>query len=409
MSHLSRIFLPAAVLGLGIFSGLMLMATGPEATLRSPIPALPVVETHIVQPQNYQVLLRTQGTVTPRTQSTLIPEVAGRIVSISTRFRNGGSFSAGETLLVIAPTDYENAIIIARADLARAHLALEQKKALARNALNDWKKLGRTEQPTDLTLYKPQVASARADMAAAEAHLQQAETNLARTRIRAPYAGRVLEKKVDVGQYVAPGTVAATIYAMDAAEVRLPLTDSQLAFVDLPGFGEQNSKHQAAVTLRHRVGNRVHQWQGRLVRTDGAIDTASRQLFVVAQIDNPFQYKKQYQKQSNGNVPPLNIGQFVEADIQGQQLQDVFVLPRSAVEIGDTVLMVKKDGRIERRAVQVVLRRGEQVIVSAGLQAGERISLTPMPFAHDDTIVAVFGEKSSEGNIAYSTVPTLER
>ncbi|VAX02691.1 RND efflux system, membrane fusion protein, partial [hydrothermal vent metagenome] len=216
---------------------------------------------------------------------------------------------------------------------------------------------------------------------------------------------RVLEKKVDVGQYVAPGTVAATIYAMDAAEVRLPLTDSQLAFVDLPGFGEQNSKHQAAVTLRHRVGNRVYQWQGRLVRTDGAIDTASRQLFVVAQIDNPFQYKKQ----SNGNVPPLKIGQFVEADIQGQQLQDVFVLPRSAVEIGNTVLMVKKDGRIERRAVQVVLRRGEQVIVSAGLQVGERISLTPMPFAHEDTVVAVFGEKSSEDNIAYSTVPALER
>ncbi len=409
MNHLSRIFLPAAVLGLGIFSGLMLMATGPEATLRSPIPALPVVKTHIVQPQNYQVLLRTQGTVTPRTQSTLIPEVAGRIVSIATNFRNGGSFVAGETLLVIAPTDYENAIIIARADLARAHLALEQEKALARNALNDWKKLGRTEQPADLTLNKPQVASARADMAAAEARLKQAETNLARTRIRAPYAGRVLEKKVDVGQYVAPGTVAATIYAMDAAEVRLPLTDSQLAFVDLPGIGGQNSKHKAAVTLSHRVGNVVHQWQGRLVRTDGAIDTASRQLFVVAQIDNPFHYKKPHKKQSSGNVPPLKIGQFVEADIQGQQLQDVFVLPRSAVEIGNTVLVVRKGGRIERRAVQVVLRRGEQVVVSAGLQAGERISLTPMPFAHEDTVVAVFGEKSSEDNIAYSAVPALER
>jgi len=404
MNHLLRIFLPTAVLGLGVFAGLMLMATGPEATLRSPVPVLRVVETQIMQTQNYQVLLRTQGTVTPRTQSTLIPEVAGRIVSIATNFRNGGSFAAGETLMVIASTDYENAIIIARADLARAHLALEQEKALEQNALSDWKKLGRKEQPTDLTLYKPQVASARADMAAAEARLQQAEVNLARTRIRAPYAGRVLEKKVDVGQYVAPGTVAATIYAMDAAEVRLPLTDSQLAFVDLPGLGGQNSKHKAAVTLKHRVGNVVHQWQGRLVRTDGAIDTASRQLFVVAQIDNPFQHKKQ----NNGNVPLLQIGQFVEADIQGRQLQDVFVLPRSAVEIGDTVLMVTEDQHIERRAVQVILRKGEKVVVSAGLQAGERISLTSMPFAREGTLVSVLGEKN-QSNIAYSALPALER
>jgi len=404
MNRFSRIFLPVSVLGFGIFTGLVLMATGPEATLRSPVPALPVVETQTVQPQNYQVLLRTQGTVTPRTQSTLIPEVAGRIVSIATNFRNGGSFVAGETLLVIASTDYENAIIIARADLARARLALEQEKALAQNALNDWKKLGRKEQPADLTLYKPQVASARAEMAAAEARLQQAETNLARTKIRAPYAGRVLEKKVDVGQYVAPGTVAATIYAVDAAEVRLPLTDNQLAFVDLPGFGEKNSKHKAAVMLSRRVGNVVHQWQGRLVRTDGAIDTASRQLFVVAQIDNPFQYKKQ----RNGNAPSLKIGQFVEADIQGQNLQDVFVLPRSAVEIGDTVLIVTADRRIERRAVQVVLRRGEQVVVSAGLEAGERISLTPVPFVHDGSVVSVSGERN-EGDNVYSTLSALER
>jgi len=403
MSRLSRIFLPIIVLGFGIFTGLVLMATGPEAMLRSPVPALPVVETQIVQPQNYQVLLRTQGTVTPRTQSTLIPEVAGRIVSIATNFRNGGSFAAGETLLVIASTDYENAIIIARADLARARLALEQENALAQNALNDWKKLGRKEQPTDLTLYKPQVASARAEMAAAEARLQQAETNLARTKIRAPYAGRVLEKRVDVGQYVAPGTVAATIFAVDAAEVRLPLTDSQLAFVDLPGFGEQNSKHKAAVMLNRRVGNVVHQWRGRLVRTDGAIDTASRQLFVVAQIDNPFQYKKQ----RNGTTPPLKIGQFVEADIQGQKLRDVFVLPRSAVEIGDTVLIVTADRRIQRRSVQVALRKGEQVVVSEGLQAGERISLTPMPFAHDGTAVSVPGEKG-ESDTLYPVLSVLE-
>jgi RND family efflux transporter MFP subunit len=391
MSPFKRFLLPVIVLATGIVIGIALIATGPKVERRQPPQQLPVVETQIVQPQRYQVVVNSQGTVTPRTQSTLIPEVAGRIVSIAPGFRNGGAFTAGEALFSIDPADYEHAITIARADLARAKLALEQEKALAQHALEDWQKLGRSDQPTDLTLHKPQVASARAEVAAAEARLQQAQSNLARTQIRAPYAGRVLEKKVDVGQYVSPGTVAATIYSADIAEVRLPLTDNQQAFVALPGT-DANAQDQAAarVTLHARVGNKRYQWPGRLVRTEGAIDTASRQLFVVAQIDHPFRVSAQ-----QAGAPPLKIGQFVEADILGQQLQDVFVLPRAAVEIGDKVLVVTADKKIQRRAVQVALRRGEQVIVSAGLAAGERISLTPMPFAREGTAVAVLGEKQA--------------
>jgi RND family efflux transporter MFP subunit len=389
MKRFKKILLPLIVLGIGIAAGMALIATGPEVKRRPPQQSLPVVETLTVTPEAYQVMVHSQGTVSPRTQSTLIPEVAGRIVSISPNFRNGGAFTVGETLFSIASADYENAIIIARADLARARLALEQEKALAQHAVEDWQSLGHKETPSDLTLHKPQVASAEAEVAAAEARLQQAEMNLARTKVRAPYAGRVLEKKVDVGQYVAPGIVAATIYAADRAEVRLPLTDNQLAFVELP---ETGGDRHTAVTLYAHVGSKTFQWQGRLVRTDGAIDTASRQLFVVAQIDSPFQYKETREQ----HTPPLKIGQFVEAEILGEQLNNVFVLPRVAVETDDKVLVVTADKHIERRAVQVAVRRGEQVIVSAGLTAGERISITPMPFAHEGTTVDILGEKKCE-------------
>lgn len=397
MNRFSRILLPVAVLGLGIVIGWVLMMTGPEVKRRPPSPSLPTVEVMVVQSQQYQVMLHTQGTVSPRTQSTLIPEVAGRIISIASQFRSGESFTAGTELFAIDPTDYQNAIIIARADLARARLALAQEKALAQHALDDWKKLGRKQQPTDLTLHKPQVISAKAEVAAAEARLRQAETNLQRTHIRAPYAGRVLEKKVDVGQYVSPGTVAAILYAVDIAEVRLPLTDRQLAFVDLPN----GNAHSAPVTLSTRIGNNVNQWQGRLVRTEGAIDTASRQLFVVAQIDEPFQHKEK-----NGTeTSPLKIGQFVEANISGRLLNDVFVLPRQAVESDGHVLVVNAQSHIERRAVQVVLRKGEQVIISGGLKAGERISLTPMPFAREGTAVEIAGEQKAERE--YPPLPVL--
>lgn len=394
MNRLWRILLPLLVLAVGIAAGVLLMATGPEVERIPLVQSPPVVETLVVAPEDYQVTVHSQGTVVPRTQSTLIPEVAGRIVAIGENFRSGGSFRAGETLFRIAADDYRNAIIIARADLARARLALAQERALAQHALEDWEKLGRSDPPSDLTLHKPQVASATAELAAAEARLQQAERNLARTEIRAPYAGRILEKAVDVGQYVAPGTVAATLYATDTAEVRLPLTDAQLALVTLPDGGGQ----QAPVTLSAGIGNTRHQWQGRLVRTDGAIDTASRQLFVVAQIDRPFA--------PVGTTPGLKIGQFVEAEILGQRLAGVFVLPRVAVEAGDEVLVVTAERRIERRAVQVALRRGEQVIVSAGLAAQERISLTPMPFARNGTAVAVAGE-APKGEREYPPLPVL--
>lgn len=394
MNRLRRILLPLVVLAVGIAAGVMLMATGPEVKRLPAKQSLPVVETQVVAPVDYQVTVGSQGTVVPRTQSTLIPEVVGRIVTIGENFRSGGSFRAGETLFRIAAEDYQNAIVIARADLARARLTLAQEQALAQHALEDWEKLGRSEPPSDLTLHKPQVASATAELAAAEARLQQAERNLARTEIRAPYAGRILEKQVDVGQYVAPGTVAATLYATDMAEVRLPLTDAQRALVTLP----DGAGHQAPVTLSARVGNTRQQWQGRLVRTDGAIDTASRQLFVVAQIDRPFA--------PAGVTPGLKIGQFVEAEILGQPLAGVFVLPRVAVEAGDEVLVVTAERRIERRAVQVALRKGEQVIVRAGLAAGERISLTPMPFARNGTAVAVAGEPQAADR-EYPPLPVL--
>jgi len=129
-----------------------------------------------------------------------------------------------------------------------------------------------------------------------------------------------------------------------------------------------------------------------LFRSDGAIDTASRQLFVVAQIDTPFQHKKP----PLGDTPPLKIGPFVEAEILGQQLQNVFVLPRAAVETGDEVLVVTADGHIERRAVKVVLRKGGQVVFSDGLTTGERISLTPMPFARNGTSVSVLGDQTEQ-------------
>ncbi|MDX8410403.1 MAG: efflux RND transporter periplasmic adaptor subunit [Mariprofundaceae bacterium] len=388
MNKWGRILLPVAILLAGLSAGMALIATGPKAERHPQSAVEPVVEAISVMPEDFPVLIRSQGVVSPRTQSTLIPEVAGRVVWIAPGFRNGGFFEAGERLLAIDPANYENAATVARAELVRARLALAEEEAQAGQARRDWDKLGLAGEPGDLVLRLPQLGTAKADVAAAEAKLKQAEIDLARTHILAPYAGRVLEKRVDVGQYVSPGAVLADVYAVDYVEVRLPINDEQLAFIDLPehyrGDGPTATLQRLPVVLRSRLGREVFSWQGAIVRSEGAIDSASRQLFVVAQVDDPYA--------RHGDTPPLKVGQFVEAEITGRVLRDVFVLPRQVLENGERALVINAERRIERRSVDVVWRDGDRVVVAAGLSTGERVSLTPLPFAANGAAVRIYGE-----------------
>jgi len=387
VNRLTRALLPLGVLAAGAAVGFGLIATGAR-TERRPAPSgAPVVETLTVAPEDFRVIARSRGTVAPRTQSTLIPQVAGRVVWVAPNLRDGGFFEKGEKLLELDPTDYANAVTVARAELARARLALAEEEAQAEQARREWEQLGLKGEPSALVLRRPQLENAKAAAAAAGARLAQAEADLARATILAPYVGRVLAKHVDVGQYVSPGTVLAEVYAVDYVEIRLPLTDDQVGFVDLPeGYrGDGGGRKKGpAVTLRGKVGRDEFAWKGRIVRTAGAIDTASRQLFVVAQVDDPYAHR--------GDSPPLKVGQFVEAEIQGRLLKGVFVIPRQAVEPGGGVLVVTPGRRIERRPVEVAWSDGDRVVVAKGLAAGERISLTPLPFAADGAEVRVQGE-----------------
>ncbi len=385
MRKIFRLIIPVTVLAVCLAVGITLIRTAPKAERRQPPRSLPAVEVMTVYPTNFPVIVKSQGTVTPRTESTLIPEISGQIVRISENFQIGGFFEAGEILLEIDPRDYENNVVVARADLAQAKAALDEEKARAAQASRDWKILNLSEEPNDLALRKPQLNSAQAAVAAASARLEQANINLERAKIRAPYAGLVLEKRVDVGQYVSPSNVLARIYAVDLAEIQLPLTNDQLAFVNIPGVyrgdsGSAVKEQYPAVYLTATVGSHTHQWQGRIVRTVGAIDTQSQQIFIIAQVDDPY---------GRHHGLPLKVGQFVEARIAGRVLTDIFNLPRVAVRRNNEVLVVGQDNIVERRRVGVAWTEDDRVIVNSGLSQGERISLTPLPYAVSGTQVQV--------------------
>jgi len=329
----------------------------------------PLVEVMPLEESAVNFRVTTQGTVRPRTETVLSAEVSGPIVWISPKFVAGGVFEKGEALLRIDPTNYRVAVEQAEALLKQRQIEYEGSKKL---------RLSGYRAEADL-------ASAAAALATARAELTRAKRNLERTRITAPYAGRILSKEVGLGQYVGAGTTLARIYAVDYVEIRLPLSERQLGFIDVPEMyrgGEVLDEDKPLVRLRVTLGNDEYEWKGRVVRAEGALDATSRQLFVVAQVDNP------YGLRADGR-PPLKIGSFVQARIEGEVLEDVFVIDRNLHRKNEYVVTIDDDSRIERREIEILWSDPERLVIREGLEAGDLICLTYLNFPADGMEVNV--------------------
>lgn len=371
MSNPLKVVLPIAIIALaGVLAKVMVSNRPPAERAPARAPA-PTVQAVIAEASAYPVMVSSRGVVQARTQGTLVAQISGQVVRVNPNFRDGGFFDRNEVLVQIDPRDYQAAVTIAESDVIQAQQALAEEEARSSQAALDWQRLGGGGQPSELTLRKPQLAAARATLAAAEARLAQARLNLSRTKISVPYAGRVLTQQVDIGQVVNIGAVLGEVYATDAVEVRLPLSNLQLAQLVLPEQyrDQEDSPEGPAVTLSALIGTDRHEWQGRIVRSEGAIDSNSRQTFVVARVDDPY-------RQREDGKPPLKVGQYVEARIAGRTLQDVFVIPASAIRGEIFAYVVGADNLLSERPLDIVWRGDNQVVVAAGLEAGERVVTT---------------------------------
>jgi RND family efflux transporter MFP subunit len=333
----------------------------------------PTVRVIDIQPSRVRQDVTSHGTVQARTEATLVAEVTGRVVSVSPSFAAGGFFEAGEELVRLDPRDYELAVTRSRADVARAETVVAREQAEADVARQEWAALGRSGAPPALVARGPQLAEAQAAVSAAQAALGQAELHLERTRIRAPFAGRIREKLADVGQYLGPGQALARMYAADYAEVRLPVPDDQLAFLDLPFAyrGATETERGPAVRITATFAGARHEWTGRIVRTEGEIDPETRTLNLVARIDRPYERR--------GNRPPLAVGMFVESTIQGREVPGLVTLPRVALRDGSEPRVLVLEGDVLHfRGVTVLRRQGDIVVISEGLAAGDRVCVSPL-------------------------------
>ncbi len=377
---------------LALAGGVLLLALGRGRPLPAepPVPAAPrLVRVAAFEPTEYRIRVRTHGTVAPRTESDLVAEVAGRVVWASSALVPGGFFEQGERLLEVDRRDYANAVARARARRARAQsevdlaaLELERQLALAAREI---------ASASDLERARNSERVARAALAEATAQLERARRDLERTRVLAPFVGRVRDKRVDIGQFVARGTPIARVYAVDFAEVRLPVHDADLAFLDLPiGYrGETDPSDGPEVRLRASFAGRLHRWHARVVRTEGEIDATTRMLHLVARVEDPYGRRD--------GTPPLAVGLFVEAEILGRMLEEVLVLPRSAVREDGSLLVVDGQDRLRVRTGEILRNEGEHTVVRAALASGERVCLSRVHRPGDGMLVRPVADAAGAG------------
>ncbi len=360
-----KIVYPLAVLGASAAVAGVLLSTSSPVASRPAERMLRAVRTIPVELRDVSLDVRSQGTVRPHAESDLIPEVSGPVVWTSPALVSGGYFEKGDPLLRIDRADYAAAVERARAQLARAEgenehaqRTLERQQDLAKRSVASDSELNDAERIA-------RVAGAGVDEA--RVALDQAERDLARTEIRAPYTGRIRSEQVDVGQFLSRGQPFAQAYATDFVEVRLPIADAQLAYIDVPYWHDEAPDEAAfpEVTLTAKFAGRVRTWRGHVVRTEAEIDAKSRLVHVVARVEN-----------DDAKPMPLPVGLFVQAQIEGRREEDVVSIPRQALTGPRQVLVVDDEDRIRFRDVEILRVEGENVLIAGGLDAGERVSVS---------------------------------
>lgn len=340
-------------------------------------------EKTVLNPTSYQITIETQGTVKSQQETTLTPLVAGTVMKIHPGFEDGAFFKEGEILLELDPADLRTAVFASESRLARAEAALIQEQARAKQARLNWQDIGYKEEPSPLVLRVPQLREAEANVSAAEADLEQAKRNLERTRVKAPFDGRVKARLVGLGQAVGAVTPLGEIFGTATAEIRLPLAPAQLPFIKLPTTEDDTPVNVVLTDALADTNLPVeHQWKARIVRTEGTLDPTSRELFAIALIEDPFSLQS--------DLPQLRIGQPLRADVTGVSLEDVYVIPRTAMRGLNRIFLIEKDDpKIIRQDIVPVWSNTDVIIVKSDLKPGDWLATSRLPYAPNGAPVEI--------------------
>ena len=366
---LRRIGPPIAIIIVGFGLAAALLRTGPSITPQAPVAKSPLVRAVTVQPADFEFEATARGTVMPRSETELIAEVSGRVIELSQSLVTGGFFKEDDVLLRIDPLDYEIALEQASAQVQRATSELATASKNYERQRNLSKRQSTSESLEDDARNRLQMAEAA--QREARARLASAERDLERTVVKAPYDGRVRTEQVDLGQFLNRGSRLARLYAIDAAEVRLPIKDDELAFLNISLRDGSAWEKRPSVSLSAEFAGAVHRWTGEIVRTEGELDPKTRMIQLVASVADPYR----------AGTTPLPVGLFVDAVITGGVQPNIVRLPRGAMVSPSEVYIVDSSERLVRRTVNVLRSQGDFVYINDGLLRGDRVCLSRLATA----------------------------
>ena len=369
-------FYPIIIIAAGvIISGLMItlkpVAIPDEVKFSSPF-----VQTQEMFSSPINIIIRSQGSIIPQTESQIFSEIIGPVIYVSSNLYEGSSFKKGDILAQIDPTDYELDIKSAESILAAAKTKLSFEEAESNSAREEWEKIGKGE-PSDLTLRIPQLKQAKAEVEAAQANLERLNRNLNKTIVRAPYDGLVRKKNMDVGTIVSPGYLLASVYATDYVEIKLPVPDEELAFLDIPLDGSEiDTNKQSKVRLDGSFGGKNITWEGTIVRMEAEIDPKSRMAILIGRISDPYDLSKY-------NIP-LRVGQFVEAEIVGKKFDNIFTIHRELIKNKNQIFLVNPlDTTLDFRTINVIRYVDDMAFIDNGLKDRDLICLTNLDIMYN--------------------------
>ncbi len=383
MKFLIRASIPILIIGIGFllwkWLGIPVELPKPQNHAQQKLKTEKIILNHT----NYQVMINSQGPLRAQQETTITPLVSGTIIKIHPTFEDGAFFKEGDILLELDPADLQTEVFASESRLARTEAALIQEQARAKQARLNWQDIGYDEEPSPLVLRVPQIRETEANVNASKADLEQARRNLERAKVKAPFDGRVDKRLVGLGQAVNATTQLGKIFGTATAEIRLPLTPSQLPFIKLPSqAGDTPVNVTLTDALRDPSRPAEHQWQAKIIRTEGTLDKNSRELFAIAQIEDPFSLSSE--------LPQLRIGQPLRAEISGITLEDVFVIPRNTMRGLNHIFLIDKDNpKIVKKDITPIWSNAQVLVVKNDLTPGDWLATSPLPYAPNGAPVEI--------------------
>jgi RND family efflux transporter MFP subunit len=387
------------ILLVGAIGMVLLIVLKPKPAQQEPLRLPPLVATVAVDARHGSIQVRGNGTVRPRSQVVLAPQVGGLVEWTSPSLVSGGRFSAGDVLLRVEPADYDNAVEIASAEVAQRRVEVLQADEEVTLAREEYARLREREgielaidstELGSLIFREPQLEAARASLRRAQARLKDAKLSLRRTQLHAPFDGVVRTENVDIGQYVAPGQGIATIYTTDEVEIVVSLTDKEVRLVD--GLWDARAGQAGTgipVTVGVTFGGQHYQWAGYVDRAEGALNAETRTVDVVVRVPDPFV------TDSTGTRPPLLLGTYVDVSIRGVALDHYVVLPQATYRDGDVVWAIESDSLLRIVPAEFIQEVDGQVYLAADLAGGTRVVISPLAVVTDSMTIRLAEDPSS--------------